>query len=144
MQRISLTEDANRVYVELRGPLDETCALELYALLAAWLKKTQQPQITIDLDAIEVSTLLGRAKLIELQELIKEAGGRTAWVSKRPRFRGLALVVCHAAGDSGAKVLSKAQQAPAWLEGQGQRIEDAPLPVEGSLALARARQKAKS
>ncbi|MFK8000336.1 MAG: STAS domain-containing protein [Polyangiales bacterium] len=144
MQRISLTEDGDRVYVELRGPLDESCAVELYELLESWLKQARHPRITIDLDAIGASTLLGRAKLIEMQELIKEAGGRTAWVSGRPRFRGLALVVCHAAGDSGAKVVSKAQQAPAWLDGEGQRIEDAPLPVDRSMALVRARRKGES
>lgn len=144
MQRISLTEDGDRVSVALRGALDEVCGLELYELIAAWLKKTRHPRITIDLDAINASTLLGRAKLIELQELIKDAGGRTAWISGRPRFRGLALVVCHAAGDSGAKVVSKAPQALDWLDGEGRRIEDAPLPVERSMALVRARRKGES
>lgn len=144
MQPISLTEDGDKVYVRLRGALDEACALELCELIGSWLQQTREPRITIDLDAVDASTLMGRAKLIELQELIKEARGRTAWVSGRPRFRGLALVVCHASGDSGAKVVSKAEQAPEWLCGEGRRIEDVQLPVDRSMALVRALRKGKS
>ncbi|MFT5355629.1 MAG: anti-anti-sigma regulatory factor [Polyangiales bacterium] len=143
MQQISITENGQEVRVEIRGRLDEGCASDLHELLASWLKQVQHPRITIDLDPITGSTLLGRAKLIELQQLIKEANGRTAWVSRRPRFRGMALVVCHAAEDSGAKVVSTAEQVSNWLGGEGQRIEDAHLPVKEAMALVRARRKEK-
>ena len=144
MKRVSIQEDGRHILVEIRGRLDEECGDEVFGRIGILASRMSKPLVTINLDGLTGSDLLGRSKLIEMQRVLKTRNGRTAWLSRRPRFRGMALVVCHAAEDSGAKVVAKPALASEWLQGTGQRIEDARLPVERSMELVRARRKERS
>lgn len=129
--------------MRLVGPLDESQTASILEGVTEALSNLENPQVIFDLDRVTDSTLLGRAKLIELQELLASFGGRTVWMSRRPRFRGMALVVCHAAHDPNAKVVSTPEQAERWFRSTTDRIFDAHKPVDAGLAKIRAGRKAK-
>ena len=89
--------------------------------------------VLFDLTQLEGCQLLARPALIELQSRIKLGKHRTAWFATRPRFRGLALLVCHEANDARASVVTTRQQAQEWFAGDGLR-EDAAKRVARRLA----------
>ncbi len=89
--------------------------------------------VLFDLTQLEGCQLLARPALIELQRRIKLGKRRTAWFATRPRFRGLALLVCHEANDARAAVVNTRLQAKEWFAGDGLR-EDAAKRVARRLA----------
>ncbi|MGH1343708.1 MAG: hypothetical protein ACRBN8_19280 [Nannocystales bacterium] len=89
--------------------------------------------VLFDLTKLESCQLLARPALIELQRRIKAGKRRTAWFATRPRFRGLALLVCHEANDTRASVVTTLEQAQEWFAGKGLR-EDAAKRVARRLA----------
>ncbi len=89
--------------------------------------------VLFDLTQLAGCQLLARPALIELQRRIKLGKRRTAWFATRPRFRGLALLVCHEANDARASVVTTRQQATEWFSGEGLR-EDAAKRVARRLA----------
>ena len=89
--------------------------------------------VLFDLTQLHGCQLLARPALIELQRRIKLGKRRTAWFATRPRFRGLALLVCHEANDARASVVTTRKQAAEWFAGDGLR-EDAAKRVARRLA----------
>lgn len=89
--------------------------------------------VLFDLTQLEGCQLLARPALIELQRRLKLGKRRTAWFATRPRFRGLALLVCHEANDARASVVTTRLQAMEWFASDGLR-EDAAKRVARRLA----------
>ncbi len=113
--RCSIESEGDCYRVTLVGELNEVAAVAITKAVRLQVQRLKRPKVLIDMEGLERSDLLGRAKLIELQEIIAARQGRTAWISSRARFRGMALVVCHAASDTGAKVVSSQEEAMDWL-----------------------------
>lgn len=131
-----------RLEIELSGRIDEAEAERFLAELRDELGSFKsRPLVVIDLERLVDSTILARAKLVEAQVLLGERAKRTAWISKRPRFRGLALLVCHGSEDPNAKVLPTRAQAEQWLASSFDRVKDIGPRVESRLDEIRARLK---
>lgn len=89
--------------------------------------------VLFDLTELVGCQLLARPALIELQRRLKLGKRRTAWFATRPRFRGLALLVCHEANDPRAAVVTTRLQGMEWFAGEDLR-EDAAKRVARRLA----------
>lgn len=126
---IRSTDD--RLTVQLVGKFDEPEAAALYQAMGAALTKLgTRPFVVLDLTGVTGSTILARAKLTDLQEFLAVRAKRTAWISNKPRFRGMALMVCHASADPNAKVVPNAELAEKWLGSDFDRINDIGKVVE--------------
>ncbi len=125
--------------VELLGRLTEEDAITLER--DAWDQLSNSDlslPVMFDLESLESCQLLARPALIALQIRIATQQRRTAWVASRPRFRGLALLVCHEARDPRASAVANRQLAKAWFDDDGVR-EDAAKRVARRLAEIKAR-----
>ncbi len=80
-------------------------------------------ELIIDMHALESCTTEARMRLIELQRGIAKLAVRTAFVTNRPRFRGVALYVAHHSDDTNARAFHLPAQADAWLRRSDGRIE---------------------
>lgn len=106
------------------GTLDEDIAAEISKSVrnkAEGLPATAG--VAFDLRKMEGCKLLARAELRGLQEHLAAAGRRTAWLSDRPRFRGLALLICHNSKDPRAAVFPTEKQALEWFSAEGSRFD---------------------
>ena len=109
----TIQSTAERVTVRLAGRLDEPEAASLYEAMGAALTKLgTRPFVVLDLTGLTGSTILARAKLTDLQEFLAVSAKRTAWISNKPRFRGMALMVCHASADPNAAAPMKIAPMP--------------------------------
>lgn len=106
-----------RLRVVLRGDLDEASAarleLTLRDRLAAVAPGSQV--ILFDLGDLRRCSVGAREVLSRAQRHIGGLARRTAWVTDRPIFRGLALWVCHSAPDSNARAFATDADASGWL-----------------------------
>lgn len=132
----------NYIRVTLQGSIDETQAAEVTSAVKAQIERSPaQRCVVFDLGAVRQSTILGRAKLVELQDWLSRRIGRTAWVANTPRFRGLALMICRASDDRNAKAVATHEEAERWLNSNFDRVEDIAKVVETRLDAIRARRK---
>lgn len=112
------------LWVRLLGTLDEADAARIATEVRA--KAAELPKsagIAFDLRKMDGCRLLARAELRGLQEHLAAAGRRTAWLSDRPRFRGLALLICHNSKDPQAGVFPTEKQAVEWFSVEGTRFD---------------------
>ncbi len=112
------------LWVRLLGTLDEDIAAQIAEDVRG--KADALPAsagVAFDLRKMEGCKLLARAELRGLQEHLAAAGRRTAWLSDRPRFRGLALLICHNSKDPKAGVFPTETQALEWFSAEGSRFD---------------------
>lgn len=131
---------AGHVLIRLIGTLDEATAIEaVESISRRVLASPEEMPVMIDMAELEGCQILARAQLIELQSQIRDAGRRSAWVSSRSRFRGLALLICHGAEDPNATVVTSQEQAKEWFASDEVRIDAAKRVVERLQSIKHAR-----
>lgn len=113
----SVRESDGTITVSLRGDLDEGQAQGLETALRERLSGTSPGVFAavFDLDALRRCSVEGRAVLAELQRYLGGVIRRTAYVTNRPLFRGVALWICHSAPDGNARTFPNLAMAEAWL-----------------------------
>lgn len=110
--------------IKLAGTLDEESATQIAE--AAWAELGRSDaslHVLFDLRAVDNCKILARATLVSLQQQIATTSRRTAWLSTRPRFRGLATLICHSSDDPCAKVVANMPQALEWFASSEQRLD---------------------
>ncbi len=107
-----------RLRVSLRGDFDDASAerldLRLRDRLAA--ETPGSKVLLFDLNELKRCSVGAREVLAGLQRHVGGLARRTAWVTNRPIFRGIALWVCHCAPDSNARTFPSIAAANRWLE----------------------------
>ncbi len=112
------------MWIRLEGRLDEEAADEVMHRVWEHADGTDDElRVLVDLRDLDDCAILARAKLINLQTRLAGPKSRTAWLSTRPRFRGLALLICHGSDDPHAKVVSSEKQARDWLDSDEARLD---------------------
>ncbi len=139
----TIEEGNGRITVRLHGRIDERESTALAQAVGEHLSGSSARGVLFDLEGVDEATLLARANLVEMQRRLGERGVRTVWFSTRPRFRGFALVICHASGDGAATVVSNPDQTDAWFTSSTDRIRDAHRDVDEGLRRIRQRRKGK-
>jgi anti-anti-sigma regulatory factor len=115
--------DGGRLVVTLRGELDEPTAQRLAQALR---DKTAAAtpgayDVVFDLNGLRRCSVEARGVLADLQRYLGGCTRRTAYVTNRPIFRGLALWVCHTAPDSNARTFPSLGHAKTWMNSQERR-----------------------
>jgi anti-anti-sigma regulatory factor len=115
--------DGGRLVVTLRGELDEPTAQRLAQALR---DKTAAAtpgayDVVFDLNGLRRCSVEARGVLADLQRYLGGCTRRTAYVTNRPIFRGLALWVCHTAPDSNARTFPSLGHAKTWMSSQDRR-----------------------
>lgn len=107
----------------LRGDFDEASAERLDLTLRDRLAAVPPGSMVLlfDLNEMRRCSVGAREVLAGLQRHVGGLARRTAWVTNRPIFRGIALWVCHCAPDSNARTFPTAAHANGWLESSGAR-----------------------
>ncbi|MCP4502675.1 MAG: hypothetical protein GY822_22240 [Deltaproteobacteria bacterium] len=82
-------------------------------------------QVFMDLRSLEGFSVFGRTFLVQVQEEWRTGGARTAYLSSRPRFRGLGLWVCHLAEDAFAGSFVNEEDVESWLSSNIEREDEA-------------------
>lgn len=113
----SVRERDGTITISLHGDLDEVQAQALDAAVHERLTGTAPGvyAIVFDLDELRRCSVEGRAVLAELQRYLGGVIRRTAYVTNRPLFRGVALWICHSAPDANARAFPSLGAAEAWL-----------------------------
>jgi len=109
--------------VSLRGDFDEASARRLDLTLRDRLAAVAPGStvLLLDLNEMRRCSVGAREVLAGLQRHVGGLVRRTAWVTNRPIFRGIALWVCHCAPDSNARTFASIADANGWLESSGAR-----------------------
>lgn len=112
-----LREEGDKIVVELRGDLDEPGARELERALAEQLRDHAPGSrvVLFDLNQLRRCNVEAREVLARIQRSLGGVARRSAWITKRPIFRGLALWICHHAPDSNARSFPSEADAERWL-----------------------------
>lgn len=114
------------LWIQLEGLFDESTARESASQI--WDELQQHGasvHVVFDLSRLDDCQILARTALIELQQRIARTKRRTAWMSSRPRFRGLGLLVSHGAEDPRSKPVTNDKEALAWLHCDEVRLDPA-------------------
>ncbi|MEZ4450939.1 MAG: STAS domain-containing protein [Nannocystaceae bacterium] len=119
----SFQESDNTITVALGGDFDEAVARSLDAALRERMTRTTPGtySVVFDLNGLRRCSVEGRAILAELQRHLGGIARRTAYVTNRPLFRGVALWICHSAPDANARTFPSTGHANAWLESSDNR-----------------------
>jgi len=88
--------------------------------LTSLMGDDRQCGVLFDLRGVERCAVPTRHVLLELQRQLAERQCRTAYVSNRPRIRGIILWVIHQADDECAKVLGTLEPAERWIQNEGE------------------------
>ena len=119
-----VTEVDGLVKVTVSGVLDEPQAIALSEDLKSQLgTHAAGKRVLLNLDGLEKCTIIARSTLADLQAEIGKLGVRSAYVSTRPRWRGLGLWICHVAEDDNAQVLPTEEAGIDWLRGSENRLD---------------------
>lgn len=124
----SFTENDTTLMIALHGDFDEAQAKGLDLALRERMTRITPGVLAVvfDLNALQRCSVEGRAMLAELQRYLGEVARRTAYVTNRPLFRGVALWICHSAPDANARAFPSADAATGWLaasEGRGELLQ---------------------
>lgn len=121
----SLDEHDATLRVALHGDFDEAAARGLDAEIRARMTRTAPGSyaVVFDLNGLRRCSVEGRAILAELQRHLGGIARRTAYVTNRPLFRGVALWICHSAPDANARAFPSTGSAAAWLDSSEARGE---------------------
>jgi hypothetical protein len=113
----ALRESDATITVSLRGDFDDTQAQALATALRERLTGTAPGVFVVvfDLDELRRCSVEARSVLAELQRHLGGVARRTAYVTNRPLFRGVALWICHSAPDANARTFPVLAAAAAWL-----------------------------
>ena len=136
--KIEQREEWARIHLSGELDIDDLTALPDDITAAA---TSGQKHFIFDLMEFRDCTADARRSLVELQRLVGEHGGRTAWISNRPHARGLALWACRFAEDGQAKVVSTEAQIKPWLQSRAQRLPSAVDGVTKTLQEIRERMR---
>jgi hypothetical protein len=105
-----------RLEIRFRGKLEESLLTDL---LDAATRGMQDAGTDFDLvyhlDDVEDCPIMARAKIIDTHSVLAPKARRAAFISKRSRFRGLALWIMRVAGDERGRSFVDWEQARAWL-----------------------------
>ena len=121
----SLSERDATITVSLHGDFDETQAKGLEAAVRGRMSGAVPGAhvFIFDLDGLRRCSVEGREVLASLQRHLGGVARRTAYVTSRPLFRGVALWICHSAPDSNARTFPGLAAATAWLTSSEARGE---------------------
>ncbi|MEZ4384451.1 MAG: hypothetical protein R3A79_24190 [Nannocystaceae bacterium] len=122
----TLTEgEGGRLSVNLRGELDEPAAQRLSQALRDMTAAATPGayDVVFDLNGLRRCSVEARGVLAELQRYLGGCTRRTAYVTNRPIFRGLALWVCHTAPDSNARTFPSLGHAKSWMNSSESRLD---------------------
>jgi len=113
----SLSESDATITVSLRGDFDEAQAKALDRAVRGRMSGAVPGAhvFVFDLDGLRRCSVEGREVLAALQRHLGGVARRTAYVTSRPLFRGVALWICHSAPDSNARTFPNLGAAMAWL-----------------------------
>jgi len=113
----SLSESDATITVSLRGDFDGSQAKGLDEAIRGRMSGAVPGAhvFVFDLDGLRRCSVEGREVLAALQRHLGGVARRTAYVTGRPLFRGVALWICHSAPDSNARTFPSLETAVAWL-----------------------------
>jgi hypothetical protein len=105
-----------RVEIRFRGKLEESLLTEFLDAAARGVKDAGTNfDLVYHLDDVEDCPIMARAKIIDTHSVLAPKARRTAFISKRSRFRGLALWIMRVAGDERGRSFVDWEQARDWL-----------------------------
>ncbi len=107
--------------VQVIGALTEAEAMELAETVQRELGNGRCETVLFDLRKLTHCELLGRARLCDLQVVLKTKVRRTAYVTATPRFRGMTHIIIHTAEDENAGTFVTREQADEWLAARESR-----------------------
>jgi hypothetical protein len=121
---VTVTEEAWATVAKFSGIVTEHDAQHLRAQMLARPSTKTLPVVfdLLDADDFEVKV---RAVFTDLQKHLATNRSRSAYVSDRPVFRGLATRIVHDADDPGARAVSTHAEAQKWLASQESRVATA-------------------
>jgi len=113
----SLSESDATITVSLRGDFEGSQAKGLDEAIRGRMRGAVPGAhvFVFDLDGLRRCSVEGREVLAALQRHLGGVARRTAYVTSRPLFRGVALWICHSAPDSNARTFPNLEAAMAWL-----------------------------
>ncbi|MCH9683583.1 MAG: hypothetical protein K0V04_19250 [Deltaproteobacteria bacterium] len=119
-----------RFAVHLVGDLGLTEAMDLMRQVLAQVDEIgDEARVVLDMTALQGCTTAARKQLVLMQRGLARRGCRTAYVSDRPRFRGMGLWLCHHADDVNGRAFYTMDQADAWLATGRQDEQACALPL---------------
>lgn len=119
-----LRHDADRVHVALRGTLEGASLPDLGAAVDAQLDAVPTgTRVVVDLTEVSRCDRAACRALARIQRRFKAHQCRTAWLADRPRLRGAAWWIVHAAKDPQAMPVTSQRFADEWLTGDEERLD---------------------
>jgi hypothetical protein len=105
-----------RLEIRFRGKLEESLLTDLLDAATRGMKDAGTDfDLVYHLDDVEDCPIMARAKIIDTHSVLAPRARRTAFISKRSRFRGLALWIMRVAGDERGRSFVDWEQAREWL-----------------------------
>ncbi len=121
----SLDAGAGVITVTIGGELDQREAECLEVELRERVAPVGPGSVALvfDLNQLQRCSIAARGVLAALQRRLGTVVRRTAYVTSRPLFRGVALWICHSAPDSNARTFPTVEAALPWLASNEPRGE---------------------
>ncbi len=128
----------HRLIVRLRGAIRDLSARELQPQVLRTIRELTRPrEILIELTEVTECTPAACRTLALLQRKLGSHGCRTAYLVDRPRLRGVAWWIVHAARDDAAMPVLCVELAERWLTGTRTRLDELETRAEQALAAHR-------
>ena len=121
----------DRWCVTLKRDFSEEKANVLAETVTVKLVGNQPREVLVDFRGLEGFSIFARSVMVRVQAAWRDAGARTAYLSSRPRFRGLGLWICHLAEDDCAGSFITESAVEDWLGANLRREADAQAKLTG-------------
>ena len=119
-----IEEEGGTTRIVLQGEFDvpaaEALAREVEGAFEG--KPEDSTAVVVDLTEAAAFSLVARPALVKMHKAIEKAASRTAYLADRALLRGLALWVCHQAGDPNAKPVATRAELDKWLGDTASRV----------------------
>jgi len=126
-----ISDQNGRWRVTLEGDFSEEKANVLAETVKEKLSGGAPKEVFVDLRGLEGFSIFARSIMVQVQTAWREVGARTAYLSSRPRFRGLGLWICHLAEDDCAGSFIAENAVEDWLKSTLRREDDAQAKLTG-------------
>lgn len=124
--RFSIERSGDTVVVGMSGDWDEQTAVDFGTAITQFFDTVDEPvDFVVDMGAMTDCRILARGRLADTHLRLKPRLRRSAYLSDRPRLRGVALWIIHVADDANAKAVRDRKLAEAWLEKSVGRLQSA-------------------
>lgn len=122
---VTTDEKKGQLLLVFRGVLEPETVKEAAAALDEALSGlgAEKPNLVVDLRELSGCNVFARSELATLQRDLTPRVRRTAYISSRPRFRGLGLWVIHLSDSKEAKSVISEEAIESWFASTETRVD---------------------